>query len=126
MSVQASRGPGVCCCSPADSDEDDSGASDCEEDALDDDAFYHKRNTVSTVEDLHLQNETFPVKLYRMLYEVEKDGKADVVSFLPHGRAFSIHKQDEFSKVLPKYFATDRMASFQRQVRRHLRMFTNS
>lgn len=95
---------------------DEEGESDREEDALSDDAYYKKRNKVETIEDLRLQNETFPVKLYRMLYEVEKDGKADVVSFLPHGRSFYIHKQNEFGLILPKYFSTDRMASFQRQL----------
>ena len=95
---------------------DEEGESDREEDALSDDAYYKKRNKVETIEDLRLQNETFPVKLYRMLYEVEKDGKANVVSFLPHGRAFNIHKQNEFGLILPKYFSTDRMASFQRQL----------
>ena len=55
--------------------EEEGGPSDREEDALDDDAYYKKRNKVETIEDLRLQNETFPVKLYRMLYEVQKDGK---------------------------------------------------
>ncbi|CAB9527672.1 shock factor protein (Partial), partial [Seminavis robusta] len=100
----------------ADEDDEDGDVSDQDEDALDDEAFYRKRNSVETVEDLRLQNETFPVKLYRMLYEVEKNGKADIVSFLPHGRSFAIHKQNEFATILPGYFATDRMASFQRQL----------
>jgi hypothetical protein len=51
-----------------------------------------------------------------MLYEVSKNGHAGTVSFLPHGRAFMIHKQKEFTSILPAYFSTDRMSSFQRQL----------
>ncbi|CAB9505345.1 shock factor protein [Seminavis robusta] len=62
-------------------------------------------------------NESFPHKLYRMLYEAEQDGHARIVSFLPSGRGFTIHKPKEFvSSIMPKYFTTRRIASFQRQL----------
>ena len=50
-------------------------------------------------------NVCFPIKLYDMLYGVEKEGLSDIVSFQPHGRCFVIHKQKEFVKrILPNYF----------------------
>jgi hypothetical protein len=61
--------------------------------------------------------ETFPLKLFRMIEEAERDGMEDVVSFLPHGKAFSIHKPRQFiSDFMPKFFSTNRMSSFQRQL----------
>ena len=61
--------------------------------------------------------ENFPVKLYRMIEEAEKEGKDDIISFLSHGRAFAIHKPRQFvSEIMPKYFTTTRMSSFQRQL----------
>lgn len=94
-------------------------------------------------------NETFPHKLYRMLFEVEKKGQEDIVSFFPHGKAFIVHKPKAFvgkplaflpcfsfrqiavissiltpplsphsstDEIMPKYFSTTRMSSFQRQL----------
>ena len=61
--------------------------------------------------------EPFPSKLYRMIEEAEKDGQDDIVSFFPHGRAFAIHKPRVFiSQLMPKFFSTSRMSSFQRQL----------
>eukprot|EP00540_Astrosyne_radiata_P023174 CAMPEP_0116865142 /NCGR_PEP_ID=MMETSP0418-20121206/25231_1 /TAXON_ID=1158023 /ORGANISM="Astrosyne radiata, Strain 13vi08-1A" /LENGTH=209 /DNA_ID=CAMNT_0004500477 /DNA_START=124 /DNA_END=753 /DNA_ORIENTATION=- len=61
--------------------------------------------------------EPFPEKLHRMLKEVEKEGKQDVVSFYPHGRAFGVHKPERFaSEIMPKYFKQSRLSSFQRQL----------
>ena len=61
--------------------------------------------------------ENFPFKLYRILEEAESYGKDDIVSFLSHGRAFTIHKPRQFvSEIMPKYFTTSRMSSFQRQL----------
>jgi hypothetical protein len=61
--------------------------------------------------------DNFPIKLYRILEEAEKEGKATIVSFLSHGRAFVIHKPRQFvSEIMPKYFTTIRMTSFQRQL----------
>jgi len=62
-------------------------------------------------------NESFPQKLYRMLEEAETNGMKDVVSFLPHGKVFVIHKPRKFVlDLIPKYFSTGRMSSFQRQL----------
>lgn len=61
--------------------------------------------------------ERFPLKLYRMIYEVEKAGRSDVIAFLPHGRAFAIHDEKAFvSEILPLYFANCQLPSFQKQL----------
>jgi hypothetical protein len=61
--------------------------------------------------------DTFPFKLYRMLADAEAENKEDIVSFLDHGRSFAIHKPREFvAEIMPRYFTTSRMSSFQRQL----------
>jgi hypothetical protein len=61
--------------------------------------------------------EPFPEKLNRILVKAEKAGNQDIVSFLPHGRAFVIHKPKKFAeKVMPKYFKHSKLSSFQRQL----------
>ena len=61
---------------------------------------------------------TFPQKLHQMLSDLERqEGGSDIASFLPHGRAFAIHKPRDFVKhVMPKYFRMSRFSSFQRQL----------
>lgn len=52
-----------------------------------------------------------------MLDGVETDGLSDIVSWQPHGKAFRVHNQKEFSsKVLPNYFEKTKFRSFQRQL----------
>ena len=53
-----------------------------------------------------------------MLSDLERqEGGTDIASFLPHGRAFAIHKPRDFVKhVMPKYFRMSRFSSFQRQL----------
>jgi hypothetical protein len=59
----------------------------------------------------------FPLKLHRLLDTIEQDGYGDVVSWQPHGRAFSVHKPAEFvSVVMPTYFKQTKLTSFQRQL----------
>lgn len=61
--------------------------------------------------------EPFPVKIHRMLSELEEQGLRDIASFLPHGRAFVIHKPQQFTdEIMPKYFRMSRFSSFQRQL----------
>jgi hypothetical protein len=61
---------------------------------------------------------TFPQKLHQMLTDLERqEGGSEIASFLPHGRAFAIHKPRDFVKhVMPKYFRMGRFSSFQRQL----------
>lgn len=59
----------------------------------------------------------FPTVLHHMLEDAEKLGFDDVVSWLPHGRAFHVHQPEKFvTDVMPKYFRHTRLSSFQRQL----------
>ena len=60
----------------------------------------------------------FPLKLYEMLHQVERDGFSHIVSWQPHGRCFSIHQANEFKEsLLPRYFPKlTKVTSFQRQL----------
>ena len=50
-------------------------------------------------------------------FEMEKEGRSDVVSFLPHGKAFAIHDEEAFVQdVMPRYFANCQLPSFQKQL----------
>lgn len=84
------------------------------DDQMSDNEYFE--NFTST-DDNRVIQETFPLKLYRMLHEVEKIGKQNIVSFLPHGKSFVVHKPKAFVEdIMPKYFTTCRLASFQRQL----------
>jgi hypothetical protein len=56
----------------------------------------------------------FPSKLYDMLRDCCVDGS--VVSWLPDGKAFKVHKVEVFSEtILPTYFNQSKYKSFLRQ-----------
>lgn len=60
------------------------------------------------------KDETFPMILYRILSNSECK---EYISWLPHGRAFKIHKPEDLEeKVMPLYFRHTKLASFMRQV----------
>lgn len=60
---------------------------------------------------------SFPLKLHAMLDQIEADGLGHVISWQPHGRAFLVHKPQEFaSHVMPTYFRQTKLTSFQRQL----------
>jgi hypothetical protein len=64
-----------------------------------------------------LLNESFPKKLHRILDEADQEGNSHIITFLPSGTAFSILDSNKFvTKVMPKYFWTNRITSFQRQL----------
>lgn len=70
-------------------------------------------------EDVTSLSESFPVKLHRLLLDLElQDGGTDVASFLPNGMAFVVHNPTRFeAEVMRKYFPRmNRFASFQRQL----------
>lgn len=88
---------------------------DDDNDAIGDEGYFvaHPRKDLNTKQ----KRETFPLKLYRILYEAEENGHADIISFLPHGESFRVHKPKEFmSLVMPKYFAVGRMNTFHKQL----------
>lgn len=57
---------------------------------------------------------TFPEKLHQLLAE---NKFPDVISWLPHGRSFLVHKTKDFeSCVMGSYFTHTKITSFQRQL----------
>jgi hypothetical protein len=61
--------------------------------------------------------EAFPRKLHRMLLTAETEGRHDVISFLSHGRAFTIHKPRRFAEeIMPRFFKQSKISSFHRQL----------
>lgn len=53
---------------------------------------------------------TYIKKLHEMLEDAEKDGNQRIVSWMPHGRAFRVHQEDEFvEQIMPKYFKVSRI-----------------
>jgi len=61
---------------------------------------------------------TFPVKLYNLLMAVEQEGKEEIISFTPSGRAFFIHQPGRFlHEILPRFFSgQQKLGSFKRQL----------
>ena len=61
--------------------------------------------------------EPFPERLHRLLTEVEAAGHGDIVSFTEDGRAFKVHKAEEFFRqIVQVYFKQTRLSSFKRQL----------
>ncbi|KAL3909694.1 MAG: hypothetical protein SGILL_007987, partial [Bacillariaceae sp.] len=59
----------------------------------------------------------FPWKLHEMLRMAEDQGKDDIISWLPEGRGFRVHKKEEFCEdVMPIYFASKKYKTFQRSL----------
>jgi hypothetical protein len=55
--------------------------------------------------------------MHASLVRVETDGLPDIISWQPHGRAFVIHKSNEFiSSVMPKCFRMSKFPSLHRQI----------
>lgn len=60
---------------------------------------------------------SFPVKLIRMLTEVEKCGQQSIVTWNPDGRTLQVLNHKKFvSEILPNYFKQSKYKSFQRQL----------
>jgi hypothetical protein len=63
------------------------------------------------------QQVSFPLKLQRILDKLEAEGNTDVISWLPHGRAFIVHDSHRFvSELMPHWFNQSKYSSFQRQL----------
>ena len=59
----------------------------------------------------------FPLKLHIILKILEKEGKDHIISWLPHGRAFGIHKPGRFEEeVVKRFFKQSQISSFRRQL----------
>ena len=57
----------------------------------------------------------FPEMLYQMLMKADAMNFSDIISFLPHGRAFIVRDKSRFERmVMPKFFAHKSFKSFRR------------
>jgi HSF-type DNA-binding len=60
----------------------------------------------------------FPMKLRAVLNDAALEGNEHIISWLPHGKAFKVHKPDLFASMLMRrYFRQSHFRSFTRQVR---------
>jgi hypothetical protein len=58
----------------------------------------------------------FPWKLHELLEETDK-GHSAVVSWLPGGKAFKVHKKEDFcNEVMPAFFNSSKYKTFQRSL----------
>lgn len=59
----------------------------------------------------------FPFKLHSILESAGTAGQESIISWLPSGKAFKIHKPKEFADaIMPQYFNQTKYRSFQRQL----------
>jgi hypothetical protein len=59
----------------------------------------------------------FPFKLHSILENSQASGQESIISWLPSGKAFKIHKPKEFADaIMPQYFNQTKYRSFQRQL----------
>lgn len=59
----------------------------------------------------------FPWKLHEMLHLAEKNGKTDIISWLPGGNGFKVHDKEQFcAEIMPGYFASQKYKTFQRSL----------
>lgn len=78
-----------------------------------------ERHSGSPVEDSNnmFTKFAFPFKLHSILESAGASGKESIISWLPSGKAFKIHKPKEFADVImPQYFNQTKYRSFQRQL----------
>jgi hypothetical protein len=62
-------------------------------------------------------NDTFPLKLHKMLEAVEKQGCEWIISWNDDGLSFSVHQPQIFAEsTMRKYFNQTKYKSFQRQL----------
>jgi len=64
------------------------------------DAEYFELFGFNDEDGVQIINETFPHKLYRMFFEVERNKQEDIVSFFPHGKAFIVKNSKRFVGTL--------------------------
>jgi len=59
----------------------------------------------------------FPWKLHELLEQADKSGNDAIISWLPGGKAFKVHKKEEFcNQVMPAFFNSSKYKTFQRSL----------
>jgi hypothetical protein len=62
---------------------------------------------------------TFPQKLHEMLDDADEKGFHGIVSWLPDGKGFRIHEEEEILPLLKLYFNQTKFKSFLRQLQHY-------
>ena len=61
--------------------------------------------------------ETFPIKLFKVLWQSDTAGYSPIILWLPHGRAFMLNDINRFEKeVMKKFFFQSKFQSFEHQL----------
>merc|ERR1719413_239073 len=92
---------------------------DCSSSNKDDNDIARTSNNNTSNEDTNnmFTKFAFPFKLHSILESSGKSGQESIISWLPSGKAFKIHKPKEFADVImPQYFNQTKYRSFQRQL----------
>lgn len=59
----------------------------------------------------------FPWKLHSLLERAENEGNDHIISWLPDGKSFKVHKKEEFcASIMPKYFNSNKYKTWQRSL----------
>jgi hypothetical protein len=79
-------------------------------------SYYNATTNIGRRMACGMKKESFPQRLINMLSNEEH---SDVIAWLPHGKAFRIHKQKRFiNEVFPNYFKKSMFSSFVRKLSR--------
>jgi len=81
--------------------------------------YHNIKATNNELKTLSTQHKRFPFPrvLYQMLMKAESMNFSEIISFLPHGRAFIVRDKSRFERmVMPKFFSHKSFKSFRRQV----------
>jgi hypothetical protein len=69
------------------------------------------------IDEIQRADDPFPMKLHRMLEDMEKKGKQDILSWNEDGLSFSIYQPKVFADtIMRQCFRQTRYKSFQRQL----------
>ena len=74
-------------------------------------------STVDSSPPKDLGNMAFPQKLRLLLLQTDERGETNIISWLPDGKSFKIHKKNKFERLLmPELFNTSKFRSFQQNL----------
>lgn len=77
----------------------------------------HNSNNSHSSNPIRRMDEPFPLKLHRLLEAVEHQAQAEILSWDPDGRSFTIFQPKAFAEsIMGQYFRQTKYKSFQRQM----------
>lgn len=76
-----------------------------------------QHNNNHSLNPIRSMDEPFPLKLHRLLEDVEHKAKAEILAWDPDGRSFTIFQPKAFAEsIMGQYFRQTKYKSFQRQM----------